>query len=100
MSWYSSYRPGLRCQGCGETFQPKEMGPRQPKYCSNACRQRAYRQSKAENDGGFTPARQGGVTSEVQRTHNTDKSVTSVVDTRNAPVTSVIDGRLYVRVRR
>jgi uncharacterized OB-fold protein len=30
------------CKGCGKTFTPKRSDA---VYCSNACRQRAYRQS-------------------------------------------------------
>ncbi len=30
------------CESCGKTFTPKRSDA---KYCSNACRQRAYRQS-------------------------------------------------------
>ena len=35
------------CAGCGQTFTPKRSDAR---YCSNACRQRAYRESHRVTD--------------------------------------------------
>lgn len=35
-------RKDMVCKGCGKTFTPKRVDAL---YCSNACRQRAYRQS-------------------------------------------------------
>lgn len=62
----------LKCQGCNEEFKPSERGMRKPKYCSNKCRQRAYRISSAES--GTKYARR--------------PSVTSIADTRNTDLTS------------
>jgi len=37
------------CKGCGKTFTPKRSDA---VYCSNACRQRAYRQSVTDKVSG------------------------------------------------
>lgn len=34
-----------RCKWCRKEFEPPTMG-RKPKFCSNACKQAAYRQCK------------------------------------------------------
>ena len=36
-------KPTLKCKKCGSEFQPKKVWKIQPKWCSDACRQSAYR---------------------------------------------------------
>lgn len=77
------YHETFKCQECGKVAFKKGMGRREPKFCSNACRQRAHRRSV--KDDGIAPARK--------------ERVTNVDDIRNAPDTSGVDGRVFVRVR-
>lgn len=42
-------RKDLVCKGCGKTFTPKRVDA---SYCSNACRQRAYRQRVTDTPSG------------------------------------------------
>lgn len=37
---------GRTCKECGVTFLDRRIRGRAPKYCSDACKQRAYRKSK------------------------------------------------------
>jgi hypothetical protein len=39
------YRPSITCQECATAFQPSRSDSR---YCSTACRQKAYRQRRSE----------------------------------------------------
>jgi len=38
----------IKCQHCGETFEDNRVRGRRPKYCSDACKQKAYRESKKQ----------------------------------------------------
>ena len=38
----------LRCAGCGFSWTRPRQGGRRPEWCSDACKQRAYRQREAE----------------------------------------------------
>ena len=47
--WRLEKRQNRVCKGCGKTFTPKRSDA---VYCSNACRQRAYRQSVTDKVSG------------------------------------------------
>lgn len=44
-AYYEYYQQGGKCQSCGKRFTQKSVG-RNAKYCSNACKQKAYRNNK------------------------------------------------------
>jgi hypothetical protein len=50
----SAHRTPRECADCGQTFQPRRVDAR---YCSDACRQKAYRERQSHTDGpqGGTP---------------------------------------------
>lgn len=39
---------GTTCEQCGDKFIPTNKRGMVPKFCSNACKQRSYRQSKLD----------------------------------------------------
>lgn len=43
---YYGYTKVFRCRQCGEAFYSSRVRGMRPMYCSNACKQKAYRESK------------------------------------------------------
>lgn len=45
------YQIGQKCAYCGKTIPPSSKKGRTKKYCSDACRQKAYRERQKNEDG-------------------------------------------------